>query len=72
MLFWDQAEPGCKISPFLNVVIVGAKASIAIAMIGPMPGMDISRAEFSERFASNLSAFSKLAIREESASIWSR
>jgi hypothetical protein len=49
--------------------MVGANASIAIAVIGPIPGMDINRVVLSERFASDLSAFSKLAIREESSSI---
>lgn len=49
--------------------MVGAKASIAIAVIGPIPGVDISRVVLCERFASDLRAFSKLTIREESASI---
>lgn len=61
-----------KSRAFRNVVMVGAKASIAMAVIGPIPGMDTSRAEVSERFASDLSVFSKLAIREESISICSR
>jgi hypothetical protein len=38
--------------------MLGANASIAMAVIGPMPGIDISRAALSERLASNLSVFS--------------
>lgn len=52
--------------------MVGAKASTAMAVIGPMPGMDMRRAVLCERFASDLSAFSSDAIREESTPIWSR
>jgi len=52
--------------------MAGAKVSIAIAMIGPIPGIVISRAVLSDRFASDLSAFSKLAIRVESTLICSR
>jgi hypothetical protein len=37
-----------------------------------LQGGDMSRAVLCERFASDLSAFSKVAIREESAPIWSR
>ena len=54
------------------LVMGGAKVSIAIAVIGPIPGMDIRRAVLCERFASDLSAFSSDAIREESTPICSR
>jgi hypothetical protein len=69
--FGTKPSQAAKSRPFRNVVMVGAKASIAIAVTGPNPGMDISRAVLSDRFASDLSVFSKLAIREERASICS-
>lgn len=72
MMLGHQPEPGRKVSPFPECAHGWAKASIAMAVIGPIPGIDISRAEASERFASDLSVFSKPAIRAESTSICSR
>ncbi|SEH87088.1 hypothetical protein SAMN05216228_1010161 [Rhizobium tibeticum] len=70
--FGTKPSQAAKSRPLRKVTMVGAKASTAIAVIGPMPGMDMRRAVLCERFAADLSAFSSDAIREESASIWSR
>lgn len=69
--FGTKPNQAAKSRPLRKVAIVGAKASTAMAVIGPMPGMDMRRAALCERFASDLSAFSSDAIREDSASIWS-
>ena len=61
-----KPSQAAKSRPLLKVTMVGAKASTAIAVIGPIPGMDIRRAVLCERFTFDLSAFSSDAIREES------
>ncbi len=59
-----------KSRPFRNIVIVRAKASMVMA--GPIPSRDIRRAVISDCRASDLSAFSRLQMRELIRSICSR
>lgn len=61
-----------KSRPFENVSIGGAKVVIAPAVIGPMPGMVVSRFAVSSVFARRRSSVSKFAIFSPRSLIWPR